>query len=427
VELLQVAGLRGLVKIRKEQQGIPLVLAGPSPNVGQLIDLAGYLDFFAIYPSTHAALSALKAHETLNLPGQIIKNRYSVQSKIGDGRLGTVFKATDTRRNRPIALKVLSASFSEGAIEQFLHQARQIIDLSHPNIVHIYDCDEDRGLSYMVEEFIEGYTLRELIDEMPHEPIPFDVALSIAENIASGLEYAHGHGVIHGDLKPKNVMLFGQQVKISDFGLGRLESGQKSLINMDVPLAVITARYVAPEQVLGHPIDARTDLYALGAMLYELFTGHPLFEGSDQEVLQHQRSTLPRPPRELNPKLSCSLEYLILKLLDKDPNKRYAKASQVRGILASLVTHSSTRFPRQHWPAFVGQEEALEQLLELWAKTEQGQGQLVFINGAAGVGKTRLTRELTQHIGQATLLTGKCRQSEGSPAYHRRVYSQQLR
>ncbi len=417
IELLQVAGLRALVRLRKEQQGTPMVLAGPSINVQQLIELAGYLDFFAIYPSVHTALNALKAHETLNLPGQLIKNRYSVQSKIGDGRLGTVFKAMDTRRNQTVALKVLSASFSEGAIEQFLNQARQIIDLIHSNIVDIYDCDEDRGLSYMVEEYIEGRTLRDLIDDNPNQPLPLDIALSIAESIAHALEYAHGHGVIHGDLKPKNVMLVGQKVKISDFGLGRLESGNKTLINLDVPLAVISARYVAPEQILGHPIDARTDLYALGAILYELFTGQPLFVGSDEEVLTQHRLEEPTSPRELNPNLSHSLQHLIVKLLDKDPNKRYAKASQVRRILASMVTASTNQFPRHRWPSLVGHTDTLNKLDAAWGKTQDGQGQIVFIKGESGMGKTRLTHELTHEIGAATLLMGKCRRFEGSPAY----------
>ncbi|MCB0153676.1 MAG: protein kinase, partial [Anaerolineae bacterium] len=417
VEMLQVAGLRALVRIRKEQQSSPMVLAAPSLNVQQLIELAGYLDFFAIYPSVHTALNALKAHETLNLPGQIIKGRYNVTSKVGDGRLGTVFQAIDTRQNRSVALKILSPSFSEGAIEQFLNQARQIIDLIHPNIVQIYDCDEDRGLSYMVEEYIEGQTLRDLIDEAARQPLPIDMAISIAEHITHGLEYAHSHGVIHGDLKPKNVLIWNDQIKISDFGLGRLESGHKSLISIDVPLAMVSARYVAPEQILGHPIDARTDLYALGAILFELFTGRPLFEGTEEEVLHWQRNAMPPSPCDLNPHLSRSLEHLILKLLDKDPNKRYAKASQVRRILTSIVTPARSRFARQTRPAFVGNQPALQQLTDLWGKTEQGQGQVVFIKGEAGLGKTRLAYELAQRVGRTTLLVGQCRRLNESPAY----------
>ncbi|MDX1524541.1 MAG: protein kinase, partial [Anaerolineae bacterium] len=295
--------------------------------------------------------------------------------------------------------------------------ARQIIDLLHPNIVDIFDCDEDRGLSYMVEEFIPGRTLRDLIDDIPGQPLPFNTALRIAENIAHGLEYAHGHGVIHGDLKPKNVLLSEDQVKISDFGLGRLESGNRALINMDVPLAMVTARYVAPEQVLGHPIDARTDLYALGAILYELFTGHPLFSGADDEVLQHQRHTAPQPPSELNPNLSSPMEHLILKLLDKDPNKRYARASQVRRILGSMITQGQAQFPRQKWPGFVGRDSTLDLLKTKWSNAENGQGQLVLITGEQGVGKTRLIEEFVNQVGPKLVLKGNCRRPDGGAAF----------
>ncbi len=420
VEMLQVTGLRALVKLRKEQPGIPLVLAGPSINVQQLIDLTGYSDLFAIYPSVHAAFNALQARETLNLPGQMIKNRYYIEAKIGDGLLGTVFKAIDTRLNRPVAIKILSPSFSEGAIEQFLQQARQIINLIHPNVVEVYECDEDHGLSFMAEEFIESKTLQDMLDENPGQPLPFNVALSIAENIARALEYAHAYGVIHGDLKPKNVLL-ADEVKISDFGLGRLETGT-SLINLDVPLTLMTPHYLAPEQILGHPIDARTDLYALGVILYELFTGQCPFKGSDQQVLEHHRSSFPRPPRELNPALSYSLEHLILKLLDKDPNKRYATARQIRAILAGMTTITSGEtglhnFTRQQWPPFVNRAEPLHRLTALWEKTWQGQGQLVFITGEAGIGKTRLVRELAQRAGDAVLLMGACQKQESSRAY----------
>ncbi|GIK38746.1 MAG: hypothetical protein BroJett011_25790 [Chloroflexota bacterium] len=421
VEMLQVAGLRALVKLRREQLSTPMVLAGPSINVQQVIELAGYLDFFAIYASVHAALNALQARETLNLPGQTIKNRYYIEAKIGDGPLGTIFKATDTRLNRAVAVKVLSASFSEGAIERFLQQARDLVNLTHPNIVDIYDCDEDQGLSYMVEEFIEGQSLPHLFNIYSGQPLPFDLALTIAEKIARALEYAHARGVIHGDLKPENVLLAGD-IKISDFGLGRLESGKALLNKVDEPLDLVTARYLAPEQVLGHPIDARTDLYALGIILYELFTGQPVFEGSDQEVLEQHRSSRPQPPRELNPRLSRSLEHLILKLLDKDPTRRYATARKVRRILTNMtltVSHSplSQAFGSQRWPALVSRQKPLQRLLELWAVTRQGQGQLVLIEGETGIGKTRLIQELADRVGEATLLFGRCRSPESSLAY----------
>ena len=419
VELLQVAGLRALVKLKKEIKTSTMALAGPPISVQQLIELAGYADFFAVYPSVHSALNAIQARETLNLPGQMIKNRYYVETKIGDGHLGTVFKATDTRLNRLVAIKILSPAFSEGAIEQFLSQARQIIELSHPNIVAVYDCDEDRGLSFMVEEIVESTTLMDVIEERNGKPFPLNLALRITEGVARALEYAHSRGVIHGDLKPKNILL-GNEVMISDFGLGRLESSNSFLT--DASAAGVTTRYLAPEQVLGHPIDARTDLYALGIILYELFTGQPPFGGSDEEVLGYHRTGLPQPPRQLNPKLSRFLEHLILKLLDKDPNQRYATARQVRRILASMTIATSgdtqhRRLPRRRWPALVGRAKVIQRLAELWAETRSGHGQLVFLTGEVGVGKTRLAHELTDNIDDATLLYAHCDRLEGTLAY----------
>ncbi|MEW5957768.1 MAG: protein kinase [Chloroflexota bacterium] len=417
VEMLQITGLRALVKLKKEQPGIILALAGPATNVQQLIDLAGYSDFFTIYPSVHMALSKLQAHETLNLPGQMLKNRYYIEAKRGDGRLGTVFKATDTRLNRPVAIKVLSPAFSEAAIEQFLQHGRQIVDLTHPNIIDVYDCDQDHGLCFMVEELVESKTLREIIDENSGRPLALNTALTIAENIATALEYAHAHGVIHGDLKPKNVLL-ADRIAISDFGLGRLESGKP----LDMPLALVTAHYLAPEQILGHPIDARTDLYALGVILYEMFTGQCPFEGSDPEILEHHRSRAPRPPRELNPAISYILEHLILKLLDKDPTKRYATARQVRRILDSMSTVTGgEREPQPYTqpPGYplIGRAEPLQQLQDLWAQTRQGQGRVVFMTGELGIGKTRLAQELALQVEEATILIGQCQKLNSWQAY----------
>ena len=420
VERLQLTGLRALVKLSKEQANVSISLAGATTAVQQLVELAGYSDFFTIYPSLHAAINTLQAHETLNLPGQMIKNRYYIEAKMGDGRLGTVFKATDTRLNRPVAIKILSHAFSEGAIEQFLQYGRQIVELVHPNIVTVYECDRDRGLSFMVEELIESRTLRDLLDANPGQPLPFQVALNLAENISRALEYAHGHDVIHGDLKPKNVLL-ADEVKISDIGLGRLESG-KSLLAVDSLLDLVTADYLAPEQVLGHPIDARTDLYALGVILYELFTGQRPFAGSDQEVLEQHRRSKPTSPRQLNPALSMAVEHLILKLLDKDPNKRYANARQTRRILASMtwVTSGEAQpaafVPPQRRP-LIGRQDILQQLLSLWRETEQGQGRFLLISGRSGSGKTRLLQEFAQQIKRATLLIGSGQKREGGPAF----------
>jgi len=409
VELLQVAGLRALVKLRKLYAGSAIVLAAPSPNVEQLIELAGYIGFFAIYNSVQTALDVLQTRKRNNLPGQLIKNQYKIEHKIGDGRLGAVFKATNIHDNQVVAIKVLSDSFSEGAIEQFLEQARQLIALDHGNIANIFDCDEEGGISFMIEEFVDGSTLNDLLNHHPHEPLPLDIALGIAERIAEGLEYAHSHNVTHGDLKPKNVLLGHKMLKISDFGLGRLETG-KSLLNLDVPLALVTAEYLAPEQVLGHPIDGRTDIYALGIMLYQLFTGKLPFEGTGQQIMEKHLGVAPTPLRQHNPRLSPLLEHFVLTMLEKDPNKRYRTARQIRQIIISMkitpTNHTQAELAnyRPNRLQLIDRAKPLRQLHNRWHLTEQGEGQFVFLIGEDGFGKTSLLQLFASHIKQATIL-----------------------
>ncbi len=165
--------------------------------------------------------------------------------------------------------------------------------------------------------------------------------MNLAQSIVSGLAYAHAHDVVHGDLKPTNILL-DNEVKISDFGLGQLEGG-RTLLNINVPLAPLTAHYLAPEQISGQTIDPRTDLYTLGVVLYELFTGHSPFEGDVPEPDGGYPTASLTPPRQLNPNLSRSLEHLILKLLAKDPDKRYQSARQILNILTSMSVFSSER------------------------------------------------------------------------------------
>ncbi len=418
VEMLQVAGLRALVKLRKNYTGASMVLAGPSVNVQQLIELAGYMDFFAVYPTIEVALNVLHAHKKSSLPGQILQNRYYLEYKIGEARLGSVFKATDTQLNRAVAVKVLSASFSEAAIQHFLKNARQIIGLSHPNIVSVFECGDERDFSFMVEEFVEGPTLRDLMNQYSPRPFPLANALNMATSVLLALEYAHGYGFVHGDLRPKNVLL-ANPLKISEFGLGQLENG-KSLLKIEVPLALVSANYLAPEQVLGHAVHPQTDFYALGVILYELFTGHAVFEGNEQEVLEHQLSTSPKQLRQINPLISPILEHVVLKMLEKDPARRYASARQIRQILASMVIPKGDIFGggmySHNRPHFVERHNALQRLDAIWNLTQQGHGHFVFVTGEIGIGKTRLVEEFVAKHSNAMALYGVCtRQKQTMP------------
>ncbi|MEE8390668.1 MAG: protein kinase, partial [Anaerolineae bacterium] len=282
VETLTTASLKSLVALRQERRDDPIVLVGPSDSVRQVIKLGGCLDYFAIYPSVETALEAVQAREALNLPGHIIKDRYQIQNKVGDGQMGTVLTATDTRLNRTVAIHILYPYFSEETIARLMRQSRQITSLDHRNIVKVFDWDQEVSYSFRVEEFIAESTLQSLLADRD-TPLPIEQAVDIILDIVRALEYAHSWGVIHGNLKPQNVFLTDDGSRLSGFGLGLLEEGPNLL---DAPLILLTTSHLAPEQILGQPLDARTDLYALGVILYQLLAGRLPFEGPDRKVMQ---------------------------------------------------------------------------------------------------------------------------------------------
>lgn len=417
VATLTTAGLKSLVALRHKRHGAPIVLAAPSENVCHIIHLSGYQDYFSIYSSVEAALNAVHVRESLNLPGQMVKSRYQIEYRIGQGSLGTVLKATDTHTNQPVALKILSSAFGQNTIDRMMQQAQQILALDHPNIVRVFAWHPD---GTKVEEFVDGQPLQSLVD--PGSPaLTIEQAMEIALDIARALEYAHSHGVIHGDLKPENVFLTPEGVKLSGFGLGLLEQGRNLL---DAPLLLLSVPYLAPEQILGQALDARTDLYALGVLLYQLLTDRLPFEGTDQEIMQAHLQQSPPKPRELNPHISLSLEHLTLKLLAKNPNERYASAQQTRRISSSLLVHSDEGIALGQSP-LVGRQKELQLLQARWEQAQAGRGQLAFISGEMGIGKTRLAQQVAIESETSVRLIGHCQEREGSPAYY--LFSQVLR
>lgn len=414
VETLTTASLKSLIALRrKEDANAQIVLANPSASATEVIKLSGYLDFFAIYPSIESALDAIKTRESLNLSGQIVQNRYRIESEVGEGRLGAVLKATDTQTDQIVALKILSPMFSSETITRFMRRMQQIINLEHPNIVKVHQCDRTGDFTFEVEDFMPGPTLQDVLIEN-QEAFSADEAIDIAIDITLALEFAHSYGVVHGDLKPENVFLTEEGAKLSGFGLGRLEEGHNLL---DSPLLFLTSAYLAPEQIMGQTIDARADLYALGVILYQLFTGKLPFRGTEQEVMQAHLNQDPRPPRELNPHISLSLEHLILKLLAKNPNDRYASAQQPRLISNSLI-FSEKDSTAQRGINIIDRETELAILQKCWQNARRGQGQLAFITGELGIGKTSLAQEAAVQSEAPVLLIGRCQELEGSPPYH---------
>ncbi len=414
VETLTTANLKAIINLRQTRRNEPLVLAAAADNLVQMITLAGYRDYFAIYASVEAALAAEQARKALNLPGQIIKNRYRIESTVGKGPIGTVLTAYDTQENRRVALKVLSPTFSAETTGRVLRYAQAVIALSHPHIVKVYAWDQDADYTFQVEAFVPAPTLQTALQANPPPNWTHEQRVQFLQEITLALEYAHSQGVIHGDLKPSNIYLTEQGLQIDGFGLGRLEENHYLLA---APFLFLDSHYLAPEQILGHILDARTDLYTLGIIAYQLFTGQFPFDGqSDEEILQFHLRRAPRPPLEINPDISPAEEHLILKLLAKNPNHRYASAQQVRNVLSSLTTSAEDLHQQRRAP-LIGHNQARRTLQKCWETARAGHGQLVFITGEAGVGKTTLAQQVVAQSQPPVALTGQCQEHQTGTAY----------
>ncbi|HUK56548.1 MAG TPA: protein kinase [Nitrospiria bacterium] len=260
------------------------------------------------------------------------KGRYKLSKKLGQGGMGVVYLAEDTVLNRIVAYKVLPPSVRDNpkVLENFLQEARVAAAINHPNIVTIYDTGSEGVEPYIVMEFVDGITLKELLEKSPS--IPTKDLVAIAKQICQGLEYAHNKNVIHRDIKPANVMINKEHtVKIMDFGLAKILSESE----MEGTSVKGTPLYMSPEQIQGKRVDHRTDIYSLGCTLYRMATGRPPFIEGD--VYYHHLHTPPTPPRALNPKIPEALNQIILKCLSKDADQRYQRAKEIAADLEAKV------------------------------------------------------------------------------------------
>jgi serine/threonine-protein kinase len=256
-----------------------------------------------------------------------------VSQKLGGGGMGQVYKGYHPMLDRSVAIKVLPPSLvrSKEMRARFLQEARIAAALRHTNIVQIHDFGEDNDLLYMTMEYIDGTSLKERLAELRQagEIMPLGEAIGITCQIADALAYAHQKGAIHRDLKPANILLTRQgQAILVDFGLAVLKGGPR---HTEPGKVWGSPTYIAPEQLAEPPqLDARSDLYSLGVMLYEMVTGRPPFQADSlMEVLWQQANVAPRPPRELSPDLPATLEAIILKALTKAPGERYQTAREL--------------------------------------------------------------------------------------------------
>lgn len=271
----------------------------------------------------------------------VLGGRYELQECIGSGGMAEVYRAQDGVLGRDVAVKLLNPerAADPAFLERFRREARAAARLNHPNIVAIYDWgspEAGRGPDgdprydfFIVMEYVAGGSLA-----VPARrgPLPEVEALGLAAQIAAALEAAHLQGVVHRDIKPQNVLLTPEgQAKVADFGIARA-SGVEPVTHTSEVLG--SAEYLSPEQAQGKPVDARSDLYSLGAVLYHLLTGRPPFEGDTAvAVAVRQVREPPEPPRRRNPAISPAAEAIVLKLLAKDPDRRFQSAAELRGAL----------------------------------------------------------------------------------------------
>jgi serine/threonine protein kinase/Tol biopolymer transport system component len=261
---------------------------------------------------------------------------YEVVAPIGAGGMGEVFKGRDTRLDRSVAIKVLPAAFADDAQLKlrFEREARTISQLTHPNICTLYDVGSESGVEYLVMELLDGETLA---DRLSRGPLPMREVFRYGREIAAALDRAHRAGVVHRDLKPGNVMITKSGAKLLDFGLakgGSIEispdgaTQQKSLTQEGTILG--TFQYMAPEQLEGIEADARTDIFALGALLYEMATGRRAFDGKTKtSLIAAIVGGEPKPIRDLQPLTPAAFEHVVEKCLAKDPDQRWQSASDV--------------------------------------------------------------------------------------------------
>lgn len=263
------------------------------------------------------------------------KGRYKILKKVGQGGMGVVYQAEDTVLHRIVAYKVLPPSVRENPkiLENFLQEARVAASLAHPNIVTVYDTGKNDSDLFITMEYVDGFTLKEYLDQ--RSPLPIPELVRIAKQICLGLDYAHGRNVIHRDIKPANVMLTKDQhtVKIMDFGLAKLVDDSLA----DKTTVKGTPMYMAPEQILGRGVDHQSDIYSLGCTLYRMATGRAPF--TDGDLYYHHLHTPPPSPKKFNPQVPDALERILLKCIEKDKLKRYQR---IRDVLKDIETHLET-------------------------------------------------------------------------------------
>lgn len=365
---------------------------------------------------------------TVNIIEGLKVGPYQIFEKLGDGGMGVVHRALDTRLNRPVAIKVLSTSMAADphARERLRREALSAASLDHPYVCKIFEIGEENGAIFLVMEYVAGETLHRRMDR---EKMSLAEILRVGQEVAEALEEAHGRRIVHRDLKPPNVMLGAQgHVKVMDFGLAKqmsdippdcvetlcADAGQLTTLGAIVG----TPDYMSPEQVAGKELDARSDQFSFGVMLAEMLSGsHPFRRATIAETL----SAVLRDSPEIRGDMPQSLRVVVRRMLAKTPEDRFGCMADVRGELkrmAGLADSGAEEHAQGRIPP-IGRDAELKVLTRHLEEAMAGRGSVVLIGGEPGIGKTHLTTALAEYAAQrgALVRTGHCYEAEGSPPY----------
>jgi DNA-binding NarL/FixJ family response regulator/tRNA A-37 threonylcarbamoyl transferase component Bud32 len=267
--------------------------------------------------------------------GRVFRNRYEVLKLLGEGSTATVYLVHDRRLNRQVALKVLLPHVRESVQRRFVQEATAAAQLSHPNIMLLFDVLDDDGMNMLVVEYVEGDTLSDRV------PSPPEQVVSMGRQIALALHHAHERDIIHRDVKPANIKITPEgQIKIMDLGLALPREAKRVTA---AGMIIGTPAYLSPEQAQAQPLDRRTDIYSLGVVLFELATGELPFSQDDIPalLLQHVKDQPPM-PRSINPAIPPALESVIMKALEKNPARRFQTAEAMAAALDAVYRRSDT-------------------------------------------------------------------------------------
>lgn len=272
--------------------------------------------------------------------------RYRLEQKSGEGGAAVVYRGTDEVLNRPVAIKILREHFSPDKsdsaemLDRFRREARAIARLSHPNIINIYDVGDERGMPYIIMEYVDGENLKELLRRAG--TLPPSRAIDLIGQVLDGLAYAHKHGIVHRDIKPQNILIneLGL-VKVTDFGIARIVE-ETTTGQSPAGQVLGTVEYMSPEQASGERATPASDIYSTGAVLYELLTGRPPFQAASPVALAYKHVHEAPPVASLvNPQISHSLNMVVMRALAKKPEQRFAGAEGMHQALRAIATESS--------------------------------------------------------------------------------------